>query len=51
MNDRQCWIEVLERVGRPVLENLANRTLRQNMPVKEGVNAKFTRIWKLVEGY
>ncbi|NLY10247.1 MAG: DUF2264 domain-containing protein [Firmicutes bacterium] len=36
MNDRQCWIEVLERVGRPVLENLANRTLRQNMPVKGG---------------
>ena len=32
--DREFWVESLDRVARPVLENLAAGSLRQNMPVE-----------------
>ena len=32
--DRQVWLSTLDRVARPLLSNLANGTLRQNMPVE-----------------
>jgi hypothetical protein len=33
-NDRGYWLTVMERIARPVLENLAQRRLRKNMPVE-----------------
>lgn len=30
--EREYWVQMLERLSRPVLENLAERTLRVNMP-------------------
>jgi hypothetical protein len=33
-NDRAYWIDVLEKVASPVLDNLARRELRKNMPVE-----------------
>jgi hypothetical protein len=33
--DRSYWISVLERLGRPVLTNLARRQLKINMPIEE----------------
>ena len=32
MDDRRLWVETLDRIARPVLENLAVGTLKQNMP-------------------
>ncbi|MFA7342984.1 MAG: DUF2264 domain-containing protein [Terrimicrobiaceae bacterium] len=32
---REYWIATAARLARPVLSNLANRTLRQNMPVEQ----------------
>ena len=32
MDDRRLWMETLDRIARPVLENLAAGTLKQNMP-------------------
>lgn len=32
MDDRRLWVETLDRIARPVLENLAAGTLKQNMP-------------------
>jgi hypothetical protein len=33
-DDRTYWLSVMERVAAPVLQNLAQRTLRKNMPVE-----------------
>jgi hypothetical protein len=35
-NDRQYWVDVLVRITRPVLENLAEAQLRARMPVEIG---------------
>ena len=32
MDDRRLWVETLDRIARPVLENLAAGTLKKNMP-------------------
>ena len=32
MDDRHVWVETLDRIARPVLENLAAGTLKKNMP-------------------
>ena len=37
--DREYWVSVMERVCAPVLQNLSENTLRQNMPV-ETINKK-----------
>ena len=37
-SDREYWVGALDRVAAPVLENLARRELRKNMPV-EAANA------------
>ncbi|MDR3456729.1 MAG: DUF2264 domain-containing protein [Verrucomicrobiae bacterium] len=39
-DDRGYWISVLEKISRPVLENLARRELRLKMPVEEQPGAK-----------
>jgi hypothetical protein len=31
-NDRRYWVSVLEKIARPVLENLARRELKKTMP-------------------
>ena len=38
-NDRRYWVSVLEKIARPVLENLARRALKKNMPVEEQPDA------------
>lgn len=32
LKDRQVWVNALEKIATPVLENLANGTLKENMP-------------------
>jgi hypothetical protein len=39
-DDRRFWVSVLERIARPVLENLARRELKRKMPVEEQPGAK-----------
>lgn len=39
-DDRRYWISVLEKIARPVLENLARRELKLKMPVEEQPGAK-----------
>ena len=39
-DDRRYWVSVLEKIARPVLENLARRELKKNMPVEEQPGAK-----------
>ncbi len=39
-DDRRYWISVLEKIARPVLENLARRELKLKMPVEEKPGAK-----------
>ena len=39
-NDRAYWVSVLGKIARPVLENLARRELKKNMPVEQQPNAK-----------
>jgi hypothetical protein len=34
-NDRVYWLDVLEKIASPVLDNLARRELRKNMPVED----------------
>src|SRR5213082_2254075 len=34
VKERSCWLAVLERLARPVLENLARGELKKNMPVE-----------------
>jgi hypothetical protein len=38
-DDRRYWLSVTEKLARPVLENLARRELKKNMPVEEQSNA------------
>ena len=33
-DDRQVWVEVLSKIANPVLTNIANETLKKNMPVE-----------------
>lgn len=37
---RRYWVEQAERIGRPVLEGLAGRVLRERMPVEQRPGAK-----------
>ncbi len=39
-DDRRYWISILEKISRPVLENLSRRELKKNMPVEEQRGAK-----------
>ncbi|HEV2694385.1 MAG TPA: DUF2264 domain-containing protein [Verrucomicrobiae bacterium] len=39
-DDRSYWVSALEKIARPVLENLARRELRLKMPVEEQAGAK-----------
>lgn len=39
-DDRRYWVSVLEKISRPVLENLARRELRLKMPVEEQAGTK-----------
>ena len=39
-DDRRYWVSVLEKISRPVLENLSRRELRLKMPVEEQPGAK-----------
>lgn len=42
---RDYWIDVAERLSEPVLSNLANRTLRRNMPIENDHGlAEFTHL-------
>ncbi len=46
-DDRRYWVSILEKISRPVLENLSRRELKKNMPVEEQRGAKraaFTRL-------
>jgi hypothetical protein len=46
-DDRLYWVSVLEKISRPVLENLARRELRKAMPVEAGSpsdRAKYTHL-------
>ena len=49
-SDRSYWLDVLERLAQPVLENLAQHTLKKNMPVEAAEaadpadRAKFTHL-------
>jgi prepilin-type N-terminal cleavage/methylation domain-containing protein/prepilin-type processing-associated H-X9-DG protein len=39
-DDRRFWVSVLEKIARPVLENLSRRELKKKMPVEEQPDAK-----------
>jgi hypothetical protein len=39
-DDRRYWVSVMEKIARPVLENLARRQLKLKMPVEEQHGAK-----------
>ena len=39
-DDRSYWVSVMAKIARPVLENLARRELKKNMPVEEQPGAK-----------
>ena len=39
-DDRRYWVSITGRIARPVLENLARRELKKNMPVEERSGAK-----------
>ncbi|WP_316799566.1 DUF2264 domain-containing protein [Pedobacter frigidisoli] len=36
--DRKFWVKTLYRISYPVINNLANETLKQNMPLEKGNN-------------
>src|SRR5687767_4577583 len=38
-NDRAYWVDVLRRLADPILTNLANGTLKTNMPVEQAAGA------------
>lgn len=40
IDDRRYWVSVADRIARPVLESLARRELKKNMPVEEKPGAK-----------
>src|SRR6476619_7235125 len=33
LNDRQLWLNYMDKIAQPVLKNLAENTLKANMPV------------------
>ena len=39
-DDRRYWVSITQKIARPVLENLARRELKKNMPVEEKAGAK-----------
>jgi hypothetical protein len=39
-DDRAYWVSVMRRLADPVLNNLANETLKQRMPVEQAADAK-----------
>ena len=39
-DDRRYWVSVMDKIARPVLENLARRELKKKMPVEEKPGAK-----------
>ena len=39
-DDRSVWVSVLEKISRPVLENLSRRDLKKSMPVEEHLGAR-----------
>jgi hypothetical protein len=39
-DDRRYWVATLEKISRPVLENLSRRELKKKMPVEEKPGAK-----------
>jgi hypothetical protein len=39
-DDRRYWVSVTEKIARPVLDNLARRELKKNMPVEARAGAK-----------
>jgi hypothetical protein len=39
-DDRRYWVSILGKISRPVLENLARRELKKNLPVEEQRGAK-----------
>lgn len=45
-NDRNFWVKTLYRISYPVINNLANETLKQNMPLEKGnqYNLKLTQV-------
>lgn len=49
-DDRSYWISVLERISRPVLENLARGELRKNMPI-EAANPEDRRRYSHLEAF
>lgn len=38
LEDREFWIKALHKIAYPVIHNLANGTLKQNMPLEKGNN-------------
>src|SRR5215510_15472255 len=38
-DDRTLWVDILRKLADPVLENLANETLRARMPVEQAIGA------------
>ena len=49
-DDRRYWISVLERISKPVLENLARRELKKKMPV-EAANPNDRRRYSHLEAF
>jgi hypothetical protein len=49
-DDRRYWLSVLERISKPVLENLARRELKKNMPI-EAANPNDRRRYSHLEAF
>ena len=45
-SDRQLWLSYMDKVARPVLSNLANDKLKENMAVE--LTEKQCHTWKLL---
>ena len=50
-DDRRYWVFVTEKIARPVLENLARRQLRKNMPVEAHPQANKREIVTHLEAF
>ena len=44
--DREIWVNIIERIASPVLTNMANETLKKNMPIEyvKEERAKFAHL-------
>ena len=40
-NDREIWVRTLFKMANPIFSNLANGTLRKNMPVEKATSYGF----------